>query len=68
MELYPKQKTDQSTKDVRLGFAVHDLDSVLSAVTVAGALLVSAAKMTPWGRRAVIADSEGHRIELTEVE
>jgi predicted enzyme related to lactoylglutathione lyase len=50
----------------RLGFRVASVDTAITAAQDAGGALVSAAIQTPWGYRAVVADPEGHRIELTQ--
>ena len=49
----------------RIGFAVSDVDDAATKLSAAaGAKLVSAAKDSEWGRRAVVADPDGHRVEL----
>ena len=50
----------------RLGLRVDSVDDAVNAAQSAGGALVAAAKQTPWGYRAIIADPEGHRIELTQ--
>jgi predicted enzyme related to lactoylglutathione lyase len=46
----------------RVGFIVADVDAAVDAV--AGFTVIAAAKDSPWGRRAVIADPDGLRVEL----
>jgi lactoylglutathione lyase len=65
-EIYPLMTGKQPTVETRLGFSVNSLDSAVSGLTEAGARLVAAPADSPWGRRAVLADFDGHRIELTE--
>ncbi|MGC4072362.1 MAG: VOC family protein [Nibricoccus sp.] len=65
-ELYPQATDDGSTKNTRIGFQVIDPDKLLIRLESNGAKIVSALKDSPWGRRAVIDDPFGHRIEITE--
>jgi len=62
LEIYPL--ADQSPSNVRLGFEVADLDETVSRIREAEFEIVSEPKDSPWGRRAVVADEEGNRIEL----
>ena len=64
-EIYPLSNRDQSTTSVRVGFSVPSVDAALPALLAAGGELISSPKDSPWGRRAVVADPEGHRVELT---
>jgi hypothetical protein len=46
---------------------VADVDIMADTlITVDGTRLVHTPQDSPWGRRAVIADPDGHRIELAE--
>ena len=65
-EIVPRKDGTDSTAAVRLGFQVACLDAVMGRLQNAGAKIVQAPKMSPWGRRAVVDDPDGHRIELTE--
>jgi len=65
-EIYPRQGDDDSTTGARLGFHVLSVDSVVEKLEGAGARVISIPKDSPWGRRAVVEDPEGHRVELTE--
>jgi len=65
-EIYAKRNADDSTRNVRLGFVVDALDQTLESLKSVGATIVSEPKTSPWGRRCVIDDIEGHRIELVE--
>lgn len=65
-ELYLRSPDQEGTSRVRLGFTVDQLDRVVNACLTAGARLVEPVKESPWGRRAVIEDLDGHKIELTE--
>jgi len=66
LEIYPRAPDEEGTTAVRLGFVVDDLDRVLNAAVAAGGRIVSHAKQTQWGRRAVLIDTEGHKLELSE--
>ena len=64
-ELYPATAEHDISSSVRIGFAVADVDDVASRLSsFTGARLVTAPKDSEWGRRAVVADPDGHRIEL----
>jgi lactoylglutathione lyase len=65
-EIYPKRNDDDTTSATRLGFSVPDVDSSVAKLLGAGGRLVASAKESPWGRRAVVDDPDGHRIELTQ--
>jgi lactoylglutathione lyase len=63
-EIYPLADGQPPTTAVRVGFVVDDIDSVVRLVTEAGAAVVSAPRDSPWGRRAVVRDLDGHSVEL----
>lgn len=65
-ELYPLAPDGQSTLGTRIGFRVPSLDATIAALTIYPGAVVSPAKDSEWGRRAVIADPDGHRVELLE--
>jgi len=66
-ELYPKVAGGiEITLGTRIGFRVASLDTCIAAFTDYPDAIVSPPKDSPWGRRAVIADPDGHRIELVE--
>ena len=65
-EIYPRQSEGDSTSATRLGFRVPSVDAAVAALVELGAKMVSPAKESPWGRRAVVDDVDGHRVELTE--
>ena len=68
LELYPLTSDSEKTRSTRLGFSVDHgrLDEVLSVVQSFGCLLILTPKESPWGRRAVIEDLDGHKVELIE--
>ncbi len=65
-EIYPLPDAASSTTTTRIGFKVESLDDLLARVTQMGGKIISPAKDSPWGRRAVILDPIGHKVELVE--
>lgn len=66
LEIYPCEDAQTTTSAVRLGFRVADLDAACKRAIACNGKLLSAPKNSPWGRRAVLQDPEGHTVELTE--
>src|SRR3954467_3754153 len=58
-EIYPAVG-GESTLWTRVGFQVASLDEVLTALADYAGAVVSPAKDSEWGRRAVLADPDGH--------
>lgn len=65
-EIYPLRPGKIPTTDARIGFAVASVEAATAALSALGARVVSAPAESEWGRCAVIADFDGHRVELTE--
>lgn len=65
LELYPR-KSDRLAAQLRLGFQVTAVDSVVRHLQERGARVISAPKESPWGRRAVVEDPDGHSIEVVQ--
>jgi len=65
IEIYP-QSDAASTTGTRLGFSVISLDDLLTRLERKGGKVLSPAKDSPWGRRAVILDPIGHKVELLQ--
>ncbi|PQO47666.1 VOC family protein [Blastopirellula marina] len=65
-EIYPLGEHDAPTASARVGFVVPSVDDSYAALLAAGGKSVSPPKDSPWGRRAVVADPDGHRVELTQ--
>ena len=65
-ELYPQDPAGPSTLGTRVGFGVSSLDEVIAQLGAYPGAIISPPKNSPWGRRAVIADPDGHRVELVE--
>jgi lactoylglutathione lyase len=64
-ELYPA--TDgASTLGTRIGFRVPSVDHAVAALSDYPSAVVSAPRDSEWGRRAVVADPDGHRVELVQ--
>ena len=63
LEIYPCQASKPMTP-VRIGFRVASLDKTLELLRRRGARIVREAKDSPWGRRAVVEDTDGNRVEL----
>jgi len=64
-EIYPLADNATPTTETRIGFAVNHVDDVFARLVEAGGKSVSSPKQSPWGRRAVVCDPDGHRVELT---
>jgi len=65
-EIYPRQNEAEISSGLRIGFQVSSVDEAVTALQEAGATIVSPAKESPWGRRAVVDDPDGYRVELTQ--
>ena len=63
-EIYPC--TDElNTSSVRLGFQVSSVDEVIEELQqIIEVVVISSPKNSQWGRRAVILDPDGQKIEL----
>jgi len=62
-EIYPCVQ-QQDTRGIRIGFNVDHPAERLAIAVLHGATIVTALGNGPWGERAVIADPEGHIVEL----
>jgi predicted enzyme related to lactoylglutathione lyase len=65
-ELYPSSPESPSTLGTRIGFSVPSLDTAVAAINEYGGTVISPPKDSQWGRRAVVADPDGHRVELLQ--
>ncbi len=65
-EIYPSQIDTDSIGSVRLGFQVVSVDTAIAELMKQGAKIISLPQNSSWGRRAVVVDPDGHRVELTE--
>jgi lactoylglutathione lyase len=66
-ELYPQASDGASTLGTRIGFSVLSVDEAVKAVSEFPEAVLSGAKDSEWGRRAVVKDPDGHRVELVQV-
>jgi hypothetical protein len=65
-ELYPLLADGKSTLGTRIGFRVPSVDAAIAALANDPAALLVPATDSEWGRRAVVVDSEGHRVEILQ--
>jgi lactoylglutathione lyase len=64
LEFYPATTTP--SQSIRIGLKVPNLDATITSFQDAPEAILSPPKPTPWGRRAVLKDPDGHKIELSE--
>ena len=65
-ELYPQTENAPPTSGARVGFRVASIEETIRAVADYPDAIVSPPNDSEWGRRAVLADPDGHRVELLE--
>jgi len=65
-ELYPLAPNAPSTLGTRVGFKVSSIDEVLTGLTDHPDAVVTAPQNSQWGRRVVLVDPDGHRVELIQ--
>ena len=64
-ELYPATAEQGVSTSARIGFIVDEIDLLVAQLAAfPGAQLISPPRDSEWGRRAVVADPDGHRVEL----
>ncbi len=70
LEIYPGEPGRapelRSAGATMIGFGVANLDEALASLSRLGAPLLTPAKQSPWGRRAVVADPDGRAVDLSE--
>lgn len=66
-EIYPRNKENESTVSTRLGFSVPSLADALGALRGLNATVLAEPADSTFGRRAIVKDFEGHKVELTEM-
>jgi lactoylglutathione lyase len=64
LEIYPCEGGNPAAP-LRIGFRVPSLDRILDMLRSRGAPIVREAKDSPWGRRAIVKDPDGNRVELS---
>jgi catechol 2,3-dioxygenase-like lactoylglutathione lyase family enzyme len=65
-EIYPVNDANERTTSTRLGFSVPSLSKTLRYLRGLKATVLVEPANTPFGRRAVVKDFEGHKVELYE--
>ena len=65
-ELYPLSEDGSSSLGTRVGFVVPSVDETIKTLADYPAAVVSPPKDSEWGRRAVVVDPDGHRVELLQ--
>ena len=65
-EIYPANGAEESTTFTRLGFSVPSLNNALDQLRGLDATVLVEPSETEFGRRAVVKDFEGHKVELYE--
>jgi predicted enzyme related to lactoylglutathione lyase len=63
-EIYPLAPGQAPTTGTRLGFQVESVDDLVPMLVGAGGSVVAAPRSVADGRQAVVADLDGHRVEL----
>ena len=61
---YGPQKSQGMPTNTRIGFNVASVGDSLEVIQKLGVSIVSPAKDSQWGRRAVVRDLDGHTVEL----
>lgn len=65
-EIYPSTSSLSPTVGARIGFRVEDISAAMASIVNLGGEIVSLPKESPWGRRTVLRDPDGHIVELLE--
>lgn len=66
-ELYPTNAKSEPSTGARVGFSVPSVDEAVQRVREKyPSAVVSVPSDSPWGRRAVLVDPDGHRVEVTQ--
>jgi lactoylglutathione lyase len=66
-EIYPQTAQTGTTTGTRLGFQVLDVDSLVIGLQKEDVTVITKPSHSQWGRRAVVVDPDGHRIELIQL-
>jgi hypothetical protein len=66
-ELYPLSNNGPASQSIRIGFRVSSVDAAVAQIRRTNpSSIISEPQVSEWGKRAVIADPDGHRVELTQ--
>jgi lactoylglutathione lyase len=66
-EIYPQTAKMGTTTGARLGFQVLDVDSLVIKLQQENVTVITKPSASKWGRRAVVVDPDGHRVELIQL-
>ena len=67
VEIYPLSSSEaHKFEQMRLGFAVSDLASLIEQISTTNWEIITKPKYTSWGYRAVVQDIDGRKVELIE--
>ncbi len=66
-EIYPKTPQAESTTGTRLGFQVFNVDLLVTQLQKEDITVLTKPSTSEWGRRAVVVDPDGHRVELIQI-
>lgn len=64
-EIYPC-RADAPSAPQRVGFRIPSVDETVETLRRRGTLVVTEPKPSSWGRRAVVEDPDGNRVELSQ--
>ena len=64
-EIYPHREGEQQG-GLRIGFQVESVDGVLQQLRQRHVTILTEPRDSPWGRRAVVEDPNGNRVELSQ--
>jgi len=64
MEIYPLADGQTPTSSTRIGFNIDAVDAYIDGLLDAGGKLIAKPHDSEWGRRAVVQDPDGHKVEL----
>ncbi len=66
-EIYPQNSKFPNTHGSRIGFRVSDVDNCVSKIKLEGEQVFQDPSDSEWGRRAVVIDPDGHKVELVTI-
>jgi lactoylglutathione lyase len=66
-EIYPQTDQADITTGTRLGFQVSDLASLVIRLQKEDITVITKPTASEWGKRSVVIDPDGHRVELIQV-
>ncbi len=66
-EIYPADTSDSTENVVRMGFIIKNLDKIIDILRKEKVIILTEPQDSPWGRRAVVLDTQNNRVELVEV-